>query len=80
MVRTQISLTDAQMQRLRSEARRRGVPIAAVVRDAVDRMVPGGATDHDEAFSHALATAGRFDSVTGDVAARHDEIAGEADW
>jgi hypothetical protein len=80
MVRTQISLTDDQMRRLRSEARRRGVPIAAVVRDAVDRVVPGRVTDRDAAFSRALAAAGRFDSVTGDVAARHDEIAGEADW
>jgi len=80
MIRTQISLTDDQMRRLRSEARRRGVPIAAVVRDAVDRVVPGGTTTRDEAFSRAIAAAGRFNSVTGDVAARHDEIAGEADW
>lgn len=68
------------MRRLRAEARRRGVPIAAVVRDAVDRVVPGGATGRDEAFRRALATTGRFDSGTGDVAARHDEIAGETDW
>ncbi len=68
------------MRRLRSEARRRGVPIAAVVRDAVDRVVPGGATPRHDAFQRALAAAGRFDSVTGDVAARHNEIAGEIDW
>lgn len=80
MNRTQISLTDDQMRRLRAEARRRGVPIAAVVRDAVDRVVPREAKIRDEAFSRALAAAGRFDSVAGDVAARHDEIAGEADW
>jgi hypothetical protein len=80
VIRTQISLTEDQMRRLRSEARRRGVPIAAVVRDAVDRVVPGGPADRDELLSRALAAAGRFDSGTGDVAARHDEIAGEADW
>lgn len=80
MVRTQISLTEDQMRRLRSEARRRGVPIAAVVRDAVDRAVPGGAPSRRAAFERALAAAGRFDSGTGDVAARHDEIAGETDW
>lgn len=68
------------MRRLRAEARRRGVPIAAVVRDAVDRVVPGRAMGRDEAFRRALAAAGRFDSGTGDVAARHDEIAGETDW
>jgi hypothetical protein len=80
VVRTQISLTEDQMRRLRSEARRRGVPIAVIVRDAVDRVVPGGATSQREAFDRALAAAGRLDSGTGDVAARHDEIAGEADW
>jgi len=80
MVRTQISLTDDQMRRLRSEARRRGVPIAAVVRDAVDRVVPGRPSGRGAAFQRALGAAGRFDSGTGDVAARHDEIAGETDW
>jgi post-segregation antitoxin (ccd killing protein) len=80
MVRTQITLTDDQMRRLRSEARRRGVPIAALVRDAVERAVPGSGVPHREAFARALAAAGRFDSGTGDVAARHDEIAGEAEW
>jgi len=80
VIRTQISLTDDQMRRLRAEARRRGVPIAAVVRDAVDRAVPGGATSRSTAFARALAAAGRFDSGTGDVADRHDELAGEIDW
>ena len=80
MVRTQISLTDDQMRRLRAEARRRGIPIAAVVRDAVDRVVPGGRASHRSAFDRALAAAGRFDSGTGDVAASHDEIAGDTSW
>jgi hypothetical protein len=80
MVRTQISLTDEQMRRLRAEARRRGVPIAAVVRDAVDRVVPGGSSTRQVAFERALGAAGRFDSGTGDVAARHDEIAGDVKW
>ena len=80
MERTQISLTNDQMRRLRTEAQRRGVPIAAVVRDAVDRVVPGGPNSRQEAFARALAAAGSFNSGTGDVAARHDEIAGEADW
>ena len=80
MERTQISLTGDQMRRLRAEARRRGVPIAAVIRDAVDRVVPGGPTSRHEAFARALAVAGTFDSGSGDVAARHDEIAGETEW
>ena len=40
MIRTQISLTEDQMRRLRHEARRRHVSLAAVIRDAVERVVP----------------------------------------
>jgi hypothetical protein len=80
MIRTQISLTEDQMRRLRAEARRRGVPIAEVVRDAVDRLVPNESDARQIRFKRALAAAGRFHSGSGDLADRHDEIAGEADW
>jgi len=68
------------MQRLRAEARRRGVPIAAVVRDAVDRTVPADPGDRRARFLRALSVVGRFSSGTGDLAERHDEIAGEGEW
>ncbi len=80
MERTQISLTSDQMRRLRAEARRRRVPIAEVVRDAVDRVVPLDPGDRRARFERALTAVGRFDSGAGDVAARHDEIAGDTDW
>ena len=80
MIRTQISLTEDQMRRLRAEARRRQVPIAAVVRDAVERMVPLDPGDRDAKFGRALAAAGRFRSGSGDVSINHDAIAGETDW
>jgi len=68
------------MRRLRAEARRRRVPIAAVVREAVDQLVPQDPGDHAARFKRALAAAGRFHSGSGDVAATHDEIAGDTDW
>lgn len=68
------------MRRLRVEAQRRGVPIAAVVRDAVDQMIPLDPGDRRARFERALAAVGRFDSGTGDVADRHDEIAGDSRW
>ena len=80
VIRTQISLTEDQMRRLRAEARRRRVPIAEVVRDAVDRMVPADPGDRAATFRRALAAVGRFNSRTGDLSARHDEIAGEEKW
>jgi len=80
MIRTQISLTEDQMARLRREAKRRGVPIAEVVRDAVDRVVPQDPGARRAKLERALAAVGRFRSGSGDVAARHDEIAGESRW
>lgn len=80
MIRTQISLTDDQMRRLRAEARRRRVPIAQVVREAVDRAVPADPGERETRFRRAVTVAGQFDSGTGDLATRHDEIAGESEW
>ena len=80
MIRTQISLTEDQMGRLRGEAKRRGVPIAEVVRDAVDRVVPQDPGRRQAMLERALASVGRFGSGSGDVAERHDEIAGESRW
>jgi hypothetical protein len=80
VIRTQISLTDEQMRRLRAEANRRRVPIAVIVRDAVDRHVPADPGDREAKFRRLLAIAGTFRSASGDVAERHDEIAGEGDW
>jgi len=68
------------MERLRAEARRRRVPIAEVVRDAVDQYVPVDPGEHATRFQRAVEAVGRFDSGTGDVSARHDEIAGDARW
>lgn len=68
------------MTRLRAEARRRGVPIAEVVRDAVDRVVPGDPDGRQARFARFMAMSGAFRSGTGDIAERHDEILGEGDW
>lgn len=43
--RTQITLTDAQYERLRTESERTGVALAELVRRAVDRSY--GSTRHD---------------------------------
>ena len=80
MIRTQISLTADQMRRLRAEARRRKIPLAEVVRDAIDRIVPSDPGDRRARHARLLAAAGRFHSGTGDLAARHDEIAGLGEW
>jgi len=75
-----VSLTEDQMRRLRAEARRRRVPIAEVVRDAVDRAVPHDPDGRKARFERLMAAGGRFRSASGDISIRHDEILGEGDW
>jgi hypothetical protein len=78
MIRTQVSLTEDQMRRLRREARRRHVSLAAVIRDAVDRVVPDEDARRRDRVDSLLAAAGSTASGTGLVARDHDaELAGE---
>ncbi|MHB8398393.1 MAG: ribbon-helix-helix protein, CopG family [Candidatus Limnocylindrales bacterium] len=80
MIRTQISLTEAQMQRLRREARRRHVSLAAVIRDAVDRVVPDEGARQNGRIDRLLAAAGSAASGTGSIARDHDAVLGGERW
>jgi hypothetical protein len=76
VIRTQISLTEAQMDRLRREARRRHTSIAAIIRDAVDATVTED-SDRLTRQRRAFGLAGAFSSGRSDTSERHDEILGE---
>jgi hypothetical protein len=80
VIRTQISLTEEQMRRLRREARRRNVSLAAVIRDAVDRVVPDEESARLERLETLLATAGSAASATGTVARDHDDVLAGERW
>jgi hypothetical protein len=80
MIRTQVSLTEEQMARLRREARRRGVSLAAVVRDAVDRSVPDDEVARTDRLERALGAAGSVASGSGDVAVGHDDVLSGERW
>ncbi len=80
MVRIQISLTEQQMKSLREVAAARGVSMAALVREAVGRLL---ADRHHEAMMERLkAAAGRYSSGPPDVGVNHDKYLDEAyaDW
>lgn len=80
MIRTQVSLTPAQMRRLREEARRRNVSIAAVVREAVDRVVPDQDAMRHERMEKLLGLAGTAASGDGTLARDHDEVLAADRW
>jgi 16S rRNA U516 pseudouridylate synthase RsuA-like enzyme len=73
MVRTQIQLTEGQLRLLKRLATERGVSVATLIRESVDRFVrAAGPVDDQEQRRRALATAGRFHSGRPDLAAEHD--------
>ncbi|MFN8623063.1 MAG: ribbon-helix-helix protein, CopG family [Chloroflexota bacterium] len=80
MIRTQISLTPEQHERLARVARDRGVSMATLIREAVDAVVPDEAIDRAERQRRAFALAGAFHSGHADTSERHDEVLAETGW
>ena len=79
MVRTQIQLTEEQAARLRRLAAQKGISMAQIVREAVERyMEQTGAVDESELDARALAVIGQFASGRRDVSAEHDRYLDEA--
>jgi hypothetical protein len=80
MIRTQVSLTEEQMKRLRREARKRHVSLAALIRDAIDRTVTDEDAERSARIDALLEAAGSASSGSGTVATDHDAVLGEKRW
>jgi hypothetical protein len=79
MVRTQIQLTEEQAKKIKKIAASRGVPMAEVIRDAVEGAIRSGAgTVSEERRKRALEIVGRFRSGKRDVSRKHDDYLTEA--
>ena len=79
MVRTQVHLTEEQAELLRRVAARRGVSMAAVLREAVDLWASSArGLSEDERRSRAIAAIGIIKGGPPDLAARHDDYFAEA--
>ena len=79
MIRTQIQLTEEQAAKLKRVAAGRGVSMAEVIRDAVDRIPDRD--DRTERWARALAAIRHgYPDREGktDVSVRHDEYLAEA--
>ena len=76
MVRTQIQLTVEQAEKAKRLAAERGVSMAEVIREAVDRLPT---RDRAGRFARALAVVGTGRDIEGmtDVSLRHDEYLAE---
>jgi hypothetical protein len=77
MVRTQIQLTVEQAEKAKRLAAERGVSMAEVFRELIERAPEGD--DRAERFARALAAVGTGRDIEGrtDVSLRHDEYLAE---
>lgn len=71
-----MSLDDGQLAALRRHAAKRGVSIAAVVREAVDALLRDAG--RGGSVTRSLAAVGRFESEPDNVAEDHDRLLDEA--
>jgi predicted DNA-binding ribbon-helix-helix protein len=79
MIRTQVQLSESQMEQLKDLARRRGVSLAALIREGADLVIrSSGTVDEGQRRRRAMAAAGRFHSGQKDLAVAHDRHLAEA--
>lgn len=75
MVRTQIQLTEDQAKALKKVAARRGVSMAEVIRESVERIIEE--SERKEKWQRALAIVGRYRSGLADISVDHDKYLAE---
>jgi predicted transcriptional regulator len=79
MVRTQIQLSEKQIEALRELAAQRDTSMADIIRQAVDQLILAtGAVNRAERKRRAIAAAGRFKSDVNDLSTNHDQYLAEA--
>ena len=79
MVRTQIQLTEEQVQILKALALERGVSMAELIRQSVDSFIRSrNQPTLDEKRQKALAIIGQFSSGVPDLSTNHDHYLAEA--
>ena len=76
MIRTQIQLDEAKASALKGMAARRGVSVAALIRDGIDRVLADD--DWERRWKRALEAVGKHRSGLGDLAENHDRYFAEA--
>ncbi len=79
MIRTQVQLTDRQLEALRQASAATGRSVADLIRQGVDQYLAGRSElGREERIERAIGVAGKFSSGRSDVSAKHDRHLAEA--
>lgn len=78
MIRTQISLDEDQWRRARRVAAERGMSLAGLIREALERVLEESVDA--AARERAKRSVGGFHSGHRDTAEEHDAVLGEGRW
>ena len=79
MIRTQIQMTEEQVNKLKEMALTEHKSMAELIRQAVDSFVSSKTgIDNEERRRRAIAIAGRFHSGLNDLSKEHDKYLAEA--
>jgi len=78
MVRTQVQLTEEQVQMLRELSRENRESMAALIRRAVDQFLLSRQPDRTSLYRQASGILGKYESGRSDVSTEHDRYLEEA--
>jgi len=80
VVRTQIQLTEQQARRLRAQARERGVSLAEMIRQCVEKTLAEDTPNRAELYDRAARLIGRFPDRrrARNVSVKHDAYLDQA--
>ena len=79
MIRTQVQLTDRQLEALRQASAATGRSVADLIRQGVDQYLAGRSElGREERIERAIEVAGKFSSGRSDISADHDTHLAEA--
>lgn len=72
MLRTQIQLTEEQSRMLKELSRAGNEPVAALIRQAIDRFLVTARPNRTGQYRQALSIVGKYETSRSDIAVEHD--------
>ena len=73
MVRTQIQLTEEQLEKLKELSHMNRESMASLIRKAVDSFLSTGAKPKSSLYKQAVTLIGKYEAVESDISTKHDD-------